>query len=105
MDLDSQSLNVVCAIRSPREIGQVELDLVPALIQSHWHCADKGFDSRCRLVVGGPEAPANILVVENLNFEGKVLLQLRLKLTFLMIMTRKGSLMPSVLLLSAGHVM
>ena len=61
------------------------------------------------LVVGGAEAAAHVLVVEHLHLEGEVLLELGGVRggapTFLMIMTRKGSLMPSVLFFSAGQVM
>ena len=80
---------------------------------------------RAHLVVGGTEAPAHVLVVEHLHLEREVLLQLRTggeeeaasawgsagwsqerrRRTFLMIMTRNGSLMPSVFCGSAGHVM
>ena len=51
MDLHSQSFNVVGTVSSSREIGQVELDLVPALIKAHRHGTYKRLDSRCRLVV------------------------------------------------------
>ena len=105
MDLHSQSLNVVCAIRSTCEVGQVELNLVPPFVQTHRHRADERLDSGGGLVIGGPEASANIFVVEDLDFEREVFLELGLGLTFLMIMTRKGSLMPRVLLDSAGQVM
>ena len=49
VDLHPQRLNVVRAVRSPREIRQVELDLVPALVQAHRHCADERLHSRCAL--------------------------------------------------------
>lgn len=41
------------------------------------HGADEGFNARCGLVVGCPEAAAHVLVVEDLNFEGEILLKLR----------------------------
>lgn len=40
-----ERLNVVGSVRPSREVRQVELDLVPALVQSHGHCADEWFDS------------------------------------------------------------
>ena len=64
--LHSKGLNVVCAVRSPGKIGQIKLDLVPAIIQPHRHRADEGFDPRCRLVVGGPKPPTSVLVVQYL---------------------------------------
>ena len=42
VDLHPQSLDVVCAVGSPSKVGQVELNLIPAIVQSHRHCADKG---------------------------------------------------------------
>ena len=41
VDLDPQRLHVVGAVRPPGEVRQVELDLVPALVQPHRHRADK----------------------------------------------------------------
>jgi hypothetical protein len=46
------------------------------LVQTHGHGADEGFDASGRLVVGGAESPAHILVIQDLYFEGEVLLQL-----------------------------
>ena len=75
MDLDSEGLDVVGSVSSASEVTQVELDLVPALVQSHWHRADEGLHSGGALVVGGPEATTDVLVVEDLDFEGEVLLE------------------------------
>jgi len=69
MDLYTQGLNVVGSISTTGEVRKVELDLVPALIKSHGHCADEGLDSRGRLIVGRTEPTADILVIKNLHFE------------------------------------
>ena len=80
--------------------------MVPTLIQPHRHCADKWFDAGCRLVVGGSEPSANILIIEDLNFEGEIFFELNGEEgTFLMIMTRKGSLIPNVYFSFWGQVM
>jgi hypothetical protein len=50
MDLDTEGLNVVCAIGPTREVGEIELDLVPAVIKTHGHRTNKGLDSGRRLV-------------------------------------------------------
>jgi hypothetical protein len=71
-----EGLNVVGTVSSAGEIGQVELDLVPALIKSHGHGADERLDTGGGLVVGGSESTAHALVIEHLHFEGEVLLQL-----------------------------
>ena len=75
MDLDAESLNVVGTVRTTGEVGQVKLDLVPALIETHGHRADERLDTRCRLVIGGTEASAHVLVIQHLHLEGEVLLQ------------------------------
>ena len=69
-----ECLNVVGSVCSPCEVTQVELDLVPAFVQTHGHGADEWFDSGCGLVVGGSESPPHILVVQHLHFESEVLL-------------------------------
>jgi hypothetical protein len=39
-------------VRAAREVCQVELDLVPAVVQAHGHSADEGLHARRALVVG-----------------------------------------------------
>lgn len=63
VDGHSQGFNVVGAVSPTREVGQVELDLVPALIQPHRHCADEGLHSSGGLVIGGPEPAPDILII------------------------------------------
>lgn len=46
MDLNSQSLDIVSPVSAAREIGEVKLDLIPALVQSHRHCADERLHPR-----------------------------------------------------------
>ena len=71
-----KSLNVVGTVGSSGEIRQVELNLVPALIESHGHSADERLDTGGGLVVGGTESSTDVLVIEDLDLEGEVLLQL-----------------------------
>ena len=111
MYLHAQGLNIVGTVGTSREIGQVELDLVPALIETHGHGTDERLNTGGRLIVRCAEPTSNVLIVEDLHLKSEVLLELRPKrdetsmiLTFLMIMTRKGNLMPRVLLASAGQV-
>ena len=100
--------NIVCTISSSCEIRQVELNLIPPFVKSHGHCANEGFNSSGALVVRCSESSPDILVIQYLHFESEILLQLhsyeQFIHTFLMIITRKGSLMPRVLLASAGQV-
>ena len=107
MDGDSERFDIVGPVGSSSEIGQVELDLIPALVEPHGHGTDEGFDPRGRLVVGRPEAPADVLVVQHLHLEREVFFQLiviRCVRTFLMIITRNGSLIPKVSFSFAGQV-
>lgn len=76
MDLYSKGLDVIRSICSASEVGQVKLDLIPTLIESHWHRADERLDSSGALVVGGTETSAHTLVIQHLDLEGEVLLQL-----------------------------
>jgi len=75
MDLDSEGLDVVGTIGTAGEVRKVELNLVPAIVQSHGHGADEGLDSCRALVVACSEAPSHILVIQHLNFKCKVFLQ------------------------------
>ena len=70
-----QSFNVVSSVSSSCEIGQVELDLIPAFIKTHGHSADERLDTRCGLIVGSSESTAHVLVIEHLHLESEVLLQ------------------------------
>ena len=46
VDLDAEGLDVVRPVCAPREVREVELDLVPALVQAHRHRADERLDLR-----------------------------------------------------------
>jgi hypothetical protein len=97
VDGDPQRLDVVAAVGPAREVRKVELNLVPPLIETHGHGADEGLHAGRGLIIGGAEPPPHILVVEHLHLKGEVFLELRGGGgTFLMIITRKGSLIPKV---------
>ena len=98
--------NIVASIGPPCEIWQIELDLIPPLVQPHGHSADEWLHPCRRLVVRGSKSPSDILVIQDLNFEGEVFFELNgWRDTFLMIITKKGSLMPSVSFYCWGQVM
>ena len=101
MDLHAERFDVVGPVGAAREIGEVELDLVPPLVELHGHGADEGLDARAGLwfvcgahdqyrfesvsdsmprsdLEGGcAEAAADVLVVQHLHLEGEVLVELR----------------------------
>ena len=58
-----KSLDIVGAISSSGEVAEIELDLVPALIESHGHRADEWLDTRCALIVGGSESSSHVLII------------------------------------------
>lgn len=106
MNSHSQSFDVITTISPACKIRQIELDLIPTLIQSHRHSTDKRLHSSSRLIVAGSKSPAYILIVEYLNFESKIFFELIVPIgTFLIIMTKKGSLIPRVSASFCGQVM
>ena len=75
MHLNLDGFNVRGAVRTTTEIGQVELDLVPAFVELHGHGADEGLDAGGALEVAGTESTADILIIQNGDFKGEVLVQ------------------------------
>mmetsp|Transcript_16986 Transcript_16986/g.47431 ORF Transcript_16986/g.47431 Transcript_16986/m.47431 type:complete len:231 (-) Transcript_16986:199-891(-) len=75
MNLHPKSFDVVCTVCPSGEVGKVELDLVPALVQPHGHRANEGLHTGGRLVVGCAEPAAHVLVVQNLYLKSEVFLQ------------------------------
>lgn len=67
--LHPKRLDVVCAICPSGEVGQVELDLVPAVVQPHGHGADERFHARRALVVAGPKPPPYIFIIQHLKMQ------------------------------------
>jgi len=65
--LYAKGLDVVGAVRSAGEVRQVELDLVPAVVQPHRHRADERLDACRALVVAGAEPSTDVLVVKHLH--------------------------------------
>ena len=75
VNLHPQRLYVVGTVGPTGEIRQVELNLVPALVQPHRHRTDEGLHPRRWLVVWCAESPPDTLVIQHLHLEGEVLLQ------------------------------
>lgn len=75
MNLYPECLDIVGAVGPAGEVGQVKLNLVPPLVQAHGHGANKRLDACGGLVVGGAEASADVLVVQDLHFEGEIFLE------------------------------
>ena len=75
MQLHSKSFDVISPISPPSKIAEVKLNLIPALVQSHGHGADERLHPCSALVVRSPKTPPNILIVQDLHFEGKIFFQ------------------------------
>ncbi|GLH10067.1 Protein of unknown function [Gryllus bimaculatus] len=67
VDLHARRLDVVGAVGAAREVRQVELDLVPAVVEADGHRARERPHARRRLVVADAEAPTHVLVVQDLR--------------------------------------
>jgi len=76
VNLNAKGLYVVSTVGTTSEIGQVELNLIPAFVQPHGHGTDEGLHTCGRLIVRRAESASNVLIVQNLHFEGEVFLQL-----------------------------
>ena len=75
VNLNTKGLYVVGTVGSPGEIRQVELNLIPSLIESHGHCTDERLNSRRGLIVGCSESSSHTLIIQYLHLEREVLLQ------------------------------
>ena len=103
---DPQSFNIIASVCSACEIWKIELNLIPSFVKSHGHGAYKRLHTSCALIIWCTESSTNVFIVEDLYFKREILLELHeCMCTFLMIMTRKGNLMPSVSLSFWGQVM
>ena len=63
MDLDALGLDVVGAVGATGEVRQVELNLVPAFVETHRHGTDERLDTSRGLVVRRAETTTNVLVI------------------------------------------
>jgi len=63
VDLNSERFDVVGSVGSSCEIGEIELDLIPSVVQSHRHRADERLHASRRLVIRSPETTPHVLIV------------------------------------------
>jgi len=71
-DLYSMSLDVVGAVGASGEVGEVELDLIPAAVEAHRQHAAERMDARRALIVARAETTTNVLVIKDLHQGGAV---------------------------------
>ena len=65
--LYAQRFDVVGSVGATRKVRQVELNLVPTVIEPHRHRADERLDARRALVVAGSETALHVLVIQHLS--------------------------------------
>ena len=58
-----ERFNIVGTVGTTSEIGQVKLDLIPSLVQTHRHGTDERLHARGTLVVTSSESSADVLVI------------------------------------------
>ena len=66
--LHAQRFHVVGTVGAAGKIRQIELDLIPALVQPHRHGTDEGFNARRRLIVAGTKPAANVFIIQYLKW-------------------------------------
>jgi len=76
MNLYPERLDVVRTVGSTCEVREVELNLVPAIVETHGHCADERLYACLCLVVRGSESATNVLVIQDLYLEREVFFEL-----------------------------
>ena len=67
--LNSERFDVIRSVGTSSEIREIELNLIPAIVQAHGHGTDEWFDTCRRLIVAGTETTSNISIVQNLQGE------------------------------------
>lgn len=75
MNLYAEGLDVVGTVGTSGKIGEIELDLIPAVVQPHRHRADEGLHPGRALVVARPKSSSHVLVVKHLHLEREVFFQ------------------------------
>jgi len=78
VNLDSECFNVVCSVRASCEVGKIELNLIPAVVQAHRHCTDERFHPCRWLIVWCSESSSNSFIVQYRDFKSKILLHLKI---------------------------
>jgi hypothetical protein len=76
VNLNPNSLHVVRSVGPASEIGQIELNLVPAFVQTHRHGANKRLHSRCGLIIRGSKPPLYTFIIENLYLKREILVKI-----------------------------
>ena len=75
MNLHAQRLDVIRAISAAREVREVELNLIPAFVETHGHRTNERLHACRALIIRRAKSSTYVLVIEDLDFEGKVLSQ------------------------------
>ena len=63
--------DIIGPVCSSCEICEIELNLIPSVVQPHRHCANKRFYPCCRLIIGCSEPTSYILIIKYLERQRK----------------------------------
>ena len=76
MNLNPNGFHIVRSICPTCEIRQIELNLVPPFIQTHWHCTNEWLYSRCGLIVRSSKPPLYTFIIENLYLKREIFVEI-----------------------------
>ena len=65
--LNSKSFDIISSVRASCKVRQIELNLIPSIVKSHWHCANKRLDPCSTLIVWCAKSTSNIFIIQYLN--------------------------------------
>jgi len=75
MNLNPRGFDIAGPISPPSKVAQVDLNLIPAIIQAQRHGAVEGTDPSAGLEVAGAESPPEVLIIQDFHLECEVALQ------------------------------
>jgi len=76
MNLNPCSFNIASSISPSSKVTQVDLNLIPAIIQTQRHGAVEGTDPSAGLEVAGAEPPSEVFIIQDFHLESEVALQI-----------------------------
>lgn len=76
VNLNTDSLHIVCSVRPASKVRQIELNLVPPFVQTHWHGTNEWLDSRRGLIIRRTKSSLHSFVIQNLYLECEILIEI-----------------------------
>lgn len=76
VNLNTDSLHIVCSVRPASKVRQIKLNLVPPFVQTHWHGTNEWLDSRRGLIIRRTKSSLHSFVIQNLYLECEILIEI-----------------------------